>query len=164
MKKAAASALNHKAVQSYLPSVDLEATKIVEDILKASSNNNEIDPNLYFQRSSLNMALRVAFGFRLKGDVNDEKIREVVDVERELSLYRGIAHCWQDYIPLMRLWPGYRSHAAMLRARRDSYLLEFYEELKRRIEAGTDVPSITGSVLKDPEAKLNDGECTMVLS
>lgn len=30
--------------------------------------------------------------------------------------------------------------------------------LKERIDNGTDVPCITGNVLKDPEVKLNDGE------
>ena len=30
--------------------------------------------------------------------------------------------------------------------------------LKERIADGTDKPCITGNVLKDPEAKLNDGE------
>lgn len=157
VRKVAATAINRNAVQTYLPSIDLEATMNARDILAMSDGGDDVDPVLYFQRSSLNMALRVNYGFRLKGTVNDEKIREVVDVERELSLFRGIAHCWQDYIPIMRLWPTYRSHAADLRERRDSYLLKFYEELKRRIAAGTDVPSITGNVLKDPEAKLSDG-------
>ena len=30
--------------------------------------------------------------------------------------------------------------------------------LKKRIADGTDVPCITGNVLKDPDAKLNDGK------
>ena len=29
--------------------------------------------------------------------------------------------------------------------------------LKERIELGTDKPCITGNILKDPEAKLNEG-------
>lgn len=154
----AATAINRNAVRTYLPSIDLETTMNARDILAMSDGGGDVDPTLYFQRSSLNMALRVNYGFRLKGTVNDEKIREVVDVERKLSLLRGIAHCWQDYMPVMRLWPTYRSHASDLRERRDSYLLKFYEELKHRIAAGIDVPSITGNVLKDPEAKLSDGE------
>lgn len=158
VRKVAATAINRNAVQTYLPSIDLETTFNARDILEMTKNGADVDPILYFQRSSLNMALRVNYGFRLKGCINDEKIREVVDVERELSLLRGIAHCWQDYIPIMRLWPGYRSHAENLRERRDLYLLQFYEELKCRIAAGTDVPSITGSVLKDPEAKLSESE------
>lgn len=35
--------------------------------------------------------------------------------------------------------------------------------LKERINNGTDKPCITGNVLKDPEAKLNDGTCRAVI-
>jgi phenylacetate 2-hydroxylase len=158
VRKAAATALNRNAIQTYLPSIDLETTTNAKDIQAMSKDGADVDPTLYFQRSSLNMALRVSYGFRLQGTVTDEKIREVVDVERELSLLRGIAHCWQDYIPIMRLWPGYRTHAIRLRDRRDSYLGQFFEQLKHRVSIGTDVPSVTGNMMKDPEAKLSDGK------
>ncbi|KIX94347.1 uncharacterized protein Z520_10057 [Fonsecaea multimorphosa CBS 102226] len=161
VRKAASTAINRKSVQTYLPSIDLECTIGIKEILDASKSG-DVDPIGYFQRFSLNMSLRVNYGFRLKGAVNDEKIREVVDVERELGTLRGVAHCWQDYIPIMRLWPSYRKHASSLRQRRDDYLLEFYEELVRRIAEGTDVPSITGSVIKDPEAKLSENELKTV--
>jgi phenylacetate 2-hydroxylase len=158
VRKAAATALNRNAIQTYLPSIDLETTINAQDIQAMSQEGADVDPTLYFQRSSLNMALRVSYGFRLKGAVTDQQIREVVNVERELSLLRGIAHCWQDYIPIMRLWPGYRAHAIRLRDRRDSYLGQFFEQLKHRVSVGTDVPSITGNMMKDPEAKVSDGK------
>jgi phenylacetate 2-hydroxylase len=31
-------------------------------------------------------------------------LQEVVNVERSLADIRGVAHCWQDYVPIMRLW------------------------------------------------------------
>lgn len=157
VRKAAATALNRSSINSYLPSVDLECTVAIKELLDAAKTG-DVDPILYFQRLSLNMSLRVNYGFRLKGAVDDQKIREVIDVEREMGVLRGIAHNWQDYIPLMRLWPGYRTHAADLRKRRDDYLMEFHNELLRRVGAGTDVPSITGTVIKDAEAKLSPGQ------
>lgn len=143
-------------MDTYLPSVDLEATIAIKELLDGAKAG-DIDPIDYFQRLSLNMSLRVNYGFRLKGDIQDRKIREVIDVEREMGVLRGIANNWQDYIPILRLWPGYRSHAERLRERRDEYLMEFHDELLRRIDAGTDMPCITGTVVKDPEAKLNPG-------
>ena len=54
--------------------------------------------------------------------------------------------------------PSYRKHAIKCRDRRDSYILHFYEELMRRIEAGTDHACIAGNVIKDPEAKLGESK------
>lgn len=159
IRKAAATAINRKAVQTYLPIIDLEATTSFNEILINSRNGTtDVDPNGYFQRLSLNMSLRLNYGIRIKGEINDRQLQEVVSVERELGNLRGIAHCWQDYIPIMRLWPSYRKNAVKFRERRDAYILQFYQELKRRIAEGSDVPCITGNVMKDPEAKLSDGK------
>ena len=48
--------------------------------------------------------------------------------------------------------------AAEYRVRRDKYLTTFLDMLKQRIKEGTDKPCITGNILKDPEAKLNEAE------
>ena len=50
------------------------------------------------------------------------------------------------------------NEAQEFRARRDTYLTFLLNMLKDRIAKGTDKPCITGNILKDPEAKLNDGE------
>ena len=83
---------------------------------------------------------------------------EIVAVERELGNIRGVAHCWQDYVPIMRLFPSYKKNAIEFRKRRDDYILHFYEELQQRIAAGTDNPCIAGNVIKDPDAKLTESE------
>ena len=44
------------------------------------------------------------------------------------------------------------------RLRRDKYLGDMLNDLKDRIAQGTDKPCITGNILKDPEAKLNEGQ------
>ncbi|KAL2840047.1 cytochrome P450 [Aspergillus pseudoustus] len=157
-RKAAATALNRQAVQTYLPFIDLESTTSINELFTNLKLDDDIDPNGYFQRFSLNISLTLNYGIRLDGTVRDHLLTEVVAVERELGNIRGIAHNWQDYVPLLRLWPGFKTNAIKFRARRDEYILSFFNHLKQRIADGTDNPCIAGNVLKDPEAKLNDRE------
>jgi phenylacetate 2-hydroxylase len=158
-RKAAATALNRQAVQTYLPFIDLESATSLGELARNAKQGHDIDPNGYFQRFSLNISLTLNYGIRIQGGVHDQTLNEVVAVERELANIRGIAHGWQDYIPLLRLWPGYKKNAIRFRARRDEYILHFFDALKERIAAGTDNPCIAGNVLKDPEAKLAESEC-----
>jgi hypothetical protein len=44
------------------------------------------------------------------------------------------------------------------RERRDKYLTFLLNKLKKQIAEGTDKPCITGNILKDPEAKLNESK------
>jgi phenylacetate 2-hydroxylase len=157
-RKAAATALNRQAVQTYLPFIDLESTTSINELFRNLKLDKNIDPNGYFQRFSLNISLTLNYGIRLDGTVRDHLLNEVVTVERELGNIRGIAHNWQDYVPLLRLWPGFKKQAIKFRGRRDDYILSFFEQLKERIAKGTDNPCIAGNVLKDPEAKLADNE------
>lgn len=157
-RKAAATALNRRAVQTYLPLVDLEITRALAELLQNVQSGSEIDPNGYFQRLSLNISLTLAFGLRIQGDIHDELLWEVVAVERELGNIRGVAHCWQDYVPILRLLPSHRKNAKEYRARRDNYILKFFGDLRTRIAAGTDNPCIAGNVIKDPEASLSDSK------
>ncbi|RFU27190.1 hypothetical protein B7463_g9141, partial [Scytalidium lignicola] len=157
-RKAAATALNRQAVQTYLPFIDLESTTSINELFQNAKHTNDIDPNGYFQRFSLNISLTLNYGLRIQGTVRDHTLNEVVQVERELGNIRGIAHNWQDYVPLLRIWPGFKSNAIKFRGRRDEYILSFLEQLKERISNGTDRPCIAGNVLKDTEAKLADNE------
>lgn len=50
------------------------------------------------------------------------------------------------------------TEAEEFRVRRDKYLTYLLDILKDRIAKGTDKPCITGNIIKDPEAKLNDGK------
>lgn len=156
-RKAAATSLNRKATQTYLPFIDLESTNSIDELLQNTRKDADIDPNGYFQRFSMNISLTLCYGVRLEGTIKNPMLQEVVTVERKMADFRGVAHCWQDYVPILRLWPSYRSTAIRYRERRDSYILHFYEELKKRIEEGTDHPCIAGNVIKDPEAKLDEG-------
>ncbi len=60
----------------------------------------------------------------------------------------------------MRLLPIPKASddAVEFKDRRDKYLKFLLGKLKKEIEEGTDKPCITGNILKDPEAKLNESE------
>ncbi|KAL2354068.1 cytochrome P450 phenylacetate 2-hydroxylase [Cryomyces antarcticus] len=158
-RKAAATALNRPAVQSYMPIIDLEATTSIKEMLADSKNGKvDIDPNAYFQRYALNTSLTLNYGIRIGGSVDNELLKEITHVEREVSNFRSTSNNWQDYIPLMRLWPTSSVKPKEYRDRRDKYLTTLLDMLKEKIAKGEDKPCITGNILKDPEAKLNEAE------
>ena len=141
-----------------MPIIDLESTASIKEIFENTLNGQkDIDPNTYFQRFALNTSLTLNYGFRIDGKADNELVREIVHVEREVSSLRSTSNNWQDYIPLMRLWPAQNTIAKEYRIRRDKYLDLLLERLKENIAKGEDRPCITGNVLKDPETKLNEG-------
>ncbi|KIN02132.1 hypothetical protein OIDMADRAFT_162082 [Oidiodendron maius Zn] len=158
-RKAAATALNRPAVQSYMPIIDLESNVSIKELLEDSENGKkDVDPIGYFQRFALNTSLTLNYGSRINGKIDNELLKEVVDVERAISNFRSTSNNWQDYIPLLRLLPGSSTEANDWRERRDKYLTFLLNKLKSQIAEGTDKPCITGNILKDPEAKLNENE------
>lgn len=158
-RKAAATALNRPAVQSYIPILDLESTASIKELLEDSENGaGDLNPILYFNRFALNISLTLNYGFRIEGNVEDKLLGEIVHVERAVSNFRSTSNNWQDYVPLLRLFSGHNKEAKEYRARRDAYLSLLLEKLKQNIAAGTDKPCITGNILRDPEAKLSEGK------
>lgn len=144
-----------------MPIIDLESNVSIKELLEDSDHGKkDIDPIAYFQRFALNTSLTLNYGSRIDGKVDNELLKEVCDVERAISNFRSTSNNWQDYIPLLRLLPGSSTDANEWRERRDKYLTFMLNKLKRQIEEGTDRPCITGSILKDPEAKLNESEST----
>jgi hypothetical protein len=158
-RKAAATALNRPAVQSYMPIIDYECTKSIKEMLiNSDGGKNDIDPAPYFGRFALSTSLTLNYGERIDGDIDDALLQEITHVEREISNFRSTANNWADYIPLLRLRPGGTSKALDYKKRRAVYMYRLIDMLKKRIAEGTDTPCITGNVLKDPEAKLNAGK------
>jgi phenylacetate 2-hydroxylase len=156
-RKAAATALNRSAVHSYMPIIDFESNASIKELLNDSGSGQiDIDPNPYFARFALNTSLTLNYGIRLDGSINNELLKEIVHVEREVSNLRSTSNNWQDWVPLLRLWPSRNLKAAECRARRDKYLDYLLSKLKENIANGTDKPCITGNILKDPETKLNE--------
>lgn len=158
-RKAAATALNRPAVQSYMPIVDLESMVSIKEMLQNSDwGKKEVDPKGYFERFALNTSLTLNYGYRIEGNITAELLTEITTVERAISNFRSTSNNWQDYIPLMRLWPKNNTEANEIRLRRAKYMNGLLNILKERMEKGEDKPCITGNILKDPEAKLNDME------
>jgi phenylacetate 2-hydroxylase len=76
-RKAAATALNRPAVQSYMPIVDLESCLAIKDLVRDSQNGTvDLDPRKYFHRFALNTSLTLNYGIRIDGSINQELLRE----------------------------------------------------------------------------------------
>jgi phenylacetate 2-hydroxylase len=86
-------------------------------------------------------------------------LKEIVAVEAGISRFRSTSNNWQDYLSFLRYIPfsGKTSAAEEYRSRRDAYMDKLLSQLKKEIQEGTDISCITGNILKDPEAKLNEG-------
>ena len=157
-RKAAATALNRPAVQSYMPLIDLESTVSIKELLHDSKGGQiDLDPRAYWQRYALNTSLTLNYGYRIDGNKDAPLLKEIVDVERGVGNFRSTSNNWQDYIPLLRLWPSQSNEAVTFRKRRDVYMDRLLNTLEDKIAKGTDKPCITGNIIKDPEAKLNRG-------
>ena len=158
-RKAAATALNVPAVKSYMPIIDLESFVSIKELLQNSKYGEvDIDPAHYFQRYALNTSLTLNYGFRIEGNIDDKLLREIVHVERGVSNFRSTSNNWADYVPILRWVPGSSKNPIEFKERRAKYMKHLLDILKERIANGTDKPCITGTILKDPETKLNDAE------
>ena len=105
----------------------------------------------------MNTSLTLNYGYRIDGNKDAPLLQEIVDVERGVGNFRSTSNNWQDYVPLLRLFPSQSNEAISFRERRDVYMDRLLNTLTEKIEKGTDKPCITGNILKDPEAKLNRG-------
>lgn len=164
-RKAAATALNRPSVRSYIPFIDLEAyTSIKELYTDACVKHGEIDinPTSYFQRFALNLSLTLCYGFRIDGSIENELLNEIITVERGVSTLRSTSNNWQDYLPFLRLFSTRSKEAEGFRKRRDKYLSMLLKQLQEQITNGTDRPCIASTVIKDPEAKLNEGKVSIL--
>jgi phenylacetate 2-hydroxylase len=158
-RKAAATALNRPAVQSYMPLIDLESTVSIKELLSDSKGGEiDLDPRAYWQRYALNTSLTLNYGYRIDGTVDAPLLKEIVDVERGVGNFRSTSNNWQDYVPLLRLFPQQSNEANAFRKRRDVYMDRLLATLEEKIAKGTDKPCITGNIIKDPEAKLSRGK------
>lgn len=146
-----------------MPIIDLESNIAIKEFIADSKGGEaDIDPNPYFQRFALNTSLTLNYGIKIDGSVDDELLQEIFHVERIVSNFRSTSNNWQDYIPLMRLWPKRSNEAGEYRGRRDKYMTKLLDMLKEKIATGEDKPCITGNILKDPEAQLTEGRSLLI--
>lgn len=157
-RKAAATALNKPSVQSYMSIIDFESCSAINEIYK-ECQDGQVDINIipHLHRFALNTSLMLNYGTRFTSSY-DKLLKEIVEVEAAISQFRSTSNNWQDYIPILRLFPTRSNQANTYRLRRDHYLNILLEGLKQEITNGTDKPCITGNILKDPSAKLNEAE------
>ena len=157
-RKAAATALNKPAVQSYMPIIDFESFSSINEIAK-ECEDGKVDINIipHLQRFALNTSLTLNYGTRISSS-SDNLLKEIVEVEGAVAQLRSASNNWQDYVPLLRLFPARSNEANHYRLRRERYLGKLLDDLKKNIANGVDKPCITGNILKDPTAKLNDVE------
>ena len=94
-RKAAATALNRPAVVTYMPFLDYESMKSIREMLVNSKDGAvDIDPNPYFQRYALSTSLTLNYGIKIEGSINDELLKEITHVEREISNFRSTSNNW----------------------------------------------------------------------
>ena len=142
-----------------MPFIDYESMRTIKDMIADSEQGQiDIDPNKYFQRYALSTSLTLAFGMKIEGNVDSEELNEITHVEREISTLRSTSNNWQDYIPLMRIWPSNSTKAVEYKERRNAYIARLLKTTKERIANGTDNSCIVGNILKDPQAKLDDSK------
>lgn len=157
-RKAAATALNKPAVQSYTPVIDLESYSAINEILnECEGGRADINIIPHLQRFALNTSLTLNYGTRISSSA-DQLLKEIVEVEKAVARFRSTSNNWQDYVPILRLLSGRSNKASSYSLRRDRYVKNLLDDLKRDIANGTDKPCITGNILKDPDAKLNEIE------
>lgn len=91
--------------------------------------------------------------------------REIIEVETVVANFRSLSNDMADYVPLLRILPSSKGTvdvAEDARKRRDKYMKKMLDDLKMRVQNGTDIPCIMGNILKDPEAKLNELELSSI--
>lgn len=165
-RKAAGTAVNRPSVASYMSFIDLESLVSIRELaghLEGKKSQFDANPYSLFQRLALNLSLTLGYGFRIDGKSEDDLLQEIVNVERGISTLRSTSNNWQDFVPLLRLFPKANNIAEDLRERRDRYLEFLLKRLKDRIAKGTDKPCITGNILKDSEHKLNQCKNEVVI-
>lgn len=102
---------------------------------------------------------------RSSKDVSEGKHKEITFIESEISRFRSTSKNLSNYIPLLRILEPFQKankEASETGRRRNQYNAELLEDLRRRIQDGTDIPCIQGNVLKDPDAKLTADELTSI--
>ncbi|KAK3322785.1 cytochrome P450 [Apodospora peruviana] len=163
-RKAAASALNRPAVQTYVKLLDLESRDFIRELYTyGHAGQTAIDPMPMIQRLSLSLSVTLNWGTRISSQ-QEAMFAEITHVEEEISKFRSTTGNLQDYIPLLRLNPinTHSAKAREMRQRRDVYLTALNKGLDERMAAGTHSPCIQANVMQDPEAKLNKDELTSI--
>ncbi|KAF2159022.1 hypothetical protein M409DRAFT_30557 [Zasmidium cellare ATCC 36951] len=155
-RRAAASALNKRAVSGYSPLLHLETNLLVKDILDAGgSGSRQINPMPLVRRFALSVILTINWGTSITSD-DKSLFEEITEVEAGIVSTRSVMENLQDFIPILRLnLFSVRSHQAQRwRERRDVYLNRLDSDLRQKIEKKVHRPCIQSNTIFDEAEKL----------
>lgn len=159
--------------------LDLETSRMVEGIFKASHGGKAVSPHIYQKRLALNVVLMFCYGRRfediadplLLGILGDAKvISRFVHFKKSLSLaltwhtysFRSTNSNAQDYIPYLRscfFRDETRSTIAnQVRGRRDKWLATLLEETKESIATEGRKNCVATGLLTDTQESLTKGK------
>lgn len=141
-----------------MPIIDLESSVSIKELLEYSKNGKiDIDPAHYFQRYALNISLTLNHGFRIDGDIEDDLLKEITTVEREVANLLRKLCVRQSSRSVMLTYCQAQATTGKIRVHSFEFSWDL-TRLRKSNEDGTDRPCIAGNILKDPEANLSHGK------
>ncbi|ROV91045.1 hypothetical protein VMCG_09608 [Cytospora schulzeri] len=159
--------LNQKAVDSYTPVLDREATDMMIALYEASNNGeNLFNPQPFAGRCSLNNMLTIVFGMRTDS-VEHPMVKTALRLSREFMNCTGPMSNLVDFVPLLQYLPtqmrtrGRKLHQDLV----DTYG-GLINDTEQRMSRGEDVPEcLSKTMLKArDEEQLDDLDMAITAS
>jgi len=88
--------------------------------------------------------------------IDDAMLSEIITVEAGISRFRSTSTTGKTIYQFSVTFPSKNASAEDVRARRNTYTDTFLGQVKEKIEQGSGISCITGTILKDPYAELNE--------
>ncbi|KAI1073893.1 cytochrome P450 [Whalleya microplaca] len=158
LRKIVARNSSRSAIQAHVPVIDFFTTEVIARLFQdGCASAQDLDPGAYIHEYSINVVLRLYFGTSLHYDdqADAELMRKIIYSEREMAKLRSMGNNWQDYLPLLRLWPVRDFHATKLKKIQDEFMDTFFERLQRDINAGVSEQCVVGDILNSEESQLS---------
>ena len=163
-RKAAGAMLSRPALRDYLDMFDLETFSFIADTFADSVGGaQEISVRPYIQRLALNTTLTLCYGIRTD-HVDDDLLREVLEVGSAISLLRSASENYQDYVSVLRYLPRNAkvNRSNDLRRRRDRYLDDLLRKTRENIDKGTDKPCVAARAISGKDTQLSGAEVSSI--
>ncbi|KAG2731284.1 hypothetical protein G9P44_005700 [Scheffersomyces stipitis] len=173
-RKSISQHLNHRAVERSKSTLDKEVEYMINQMI---SRNHElsgppsvnmfrnskceladIDMKIYFQQFALRSSVFFAFGIHLDCFGKDSKLcNEIIEVESAIMKFRSPIANLEDFLPILRYFPGKFKKAAEFRERRDRYMNKLYKTMIEGIVVGNAdaVASIVGTIKIEQDQQMN---------
>ncbi|KAJ7339738.1 cytochrome P450 [Mycena albidolilacea] len=154
--------LNQRAVDSYTPILDREATVLVKDMYRQSKAGTiPINPQPHAGRASLNNMLSIVFGFRTDS-IYHPLLGQALRLSREFMNVTGPVSNLVDFLPWMQSLPttmrtrGRNLHRDLL----DTYG-GFIKDIEQRMQIGATVPDCLARTMLEAKGQENLGHIDM---